>query len=352
MLIFTNKTDILVKRVVLTLFFAVLALLLVTGCKDMAASESAASGNWELMPPEGFCVDTVSIDTMCVRNPYILFDHDTDMYYMVADGGYMWRSRDLTLWNGPYDILRYDTASWVGGSPAVTSPEIHKYRNRYYYMATFEPASGSPVGKSSVALVADNITGPYMTIDREAVLLDAREVAVDPTFCTDYLNVGYMIYCHDGRQNGDAAVQIIRFTENLGRRMGEAYTMFNASQVPWSGGTVDGKRKFSPIIESPCLFHCGEDVMGMLFTTYKEGEKRVGVAYSETGTLNGPWVVEGEPLVDEDVGGAMLFKDYDGTLVMVVEKDTFAGGVARSVPRLIKCDSQFDKLQTKGNYKF
>lgn len=336
------------KRVVLTLFFAVSLLLFVMGCKG-GGNETAA---WELLPPEGFGVDTVSIDTMCVGNPYILFDHDTDMYYMVADGGYMWCSVDLTLWNGPYDILRYDTASWVGSRPAVTSPEIHKYRNRYYYMAAFEPASGSPAGKSSVALVADNITGPYRTIDREAVLLDAREVAVDPTFCTDYLGAGYMIYCHDGRQNGDAAVQIIRFTENLGRRMGEAYIMFNASQVPWSGGVADGKRNFSPIIESPYLFYCGEDVMGMLFTTYKEGEKRIGAAYSETGTLDGPWVVEGEPLVDDNLGGAMLFKDYDGTLVMVAAADTVVGGVARSVPRLMKCDSQFDKLQIKGNYKF
>lgn len=336
------------KRVVLTLFFAVSLLLFVVGCKG-GGNEAAA---WELLPPEGCTVDTVSIDTLAVVNPYILYDNASDMYYMVADGGCMWRSKDLTLWDGPYDILRYDASSWVGDSPAVTSPEIHKYGNRYYYMATFEPGNASVVEKSSVALVADDITGPYRTIDRDAVLLDAREVAVHPTFCTDYLDVGYMIYCHDGRQNGDAAVQIIRFTEDLGRRMGEAYTMFNASQVAWSGDAVGGVRKFSPVIEAPCLFYCGDGMMGIMFTTYAGGERRVGAAYSETGTLNGPWVVDEKPLLDENVGGAMLFKDYDGTLVMVVEKDTVVGGVARSVPRLMKCDSQFDKLQIKGNYKF
>ena len=143
----------------------------------------------------------------------------------------------------------------------------------------------------------------------DAVLLDAREVAVHPTFCTDYLEVGYMIYCHAGEQNGDAAVQIVRFTEDLGRRMGEAYTMFNASQVPWSGNMIDGKSFFSPIVEAPCLFYCGNDVMGLLFTTYVGDEKRVGAAYSETGTLNGPWVVDEKPLIDENVGGAMLVSD-------------------------------------------
>lgn len=335
------------RRAVLTLFFAVSLLLFVVGCRG--GGETVV---WKLLPPEGFMVDTVAIDTMDVKNPFVLYDHSSDMYYMVADGGHLWQSRDLTLWNGPYDILRYDTASWVGSAPVVTSPEIHKYGNRYYYMATFETDGNSCIEKSSVALVANSITGPYRTIDAASVLLDANEIAVHPTFCTDYLDVGYMIYCHAGEQNGDAAVQIIRFTDDLGRRMGEAYTMFTASQLSWSGRIVEGKRVFSPIIEAPYLFYCGDDVMGMLFTTYIGDEKRVGVAYSETGTLNGPWVAEEKPLIDENVGSAMLFNDYDGTLVMVVTADTMMNGVMKSVPRLIKCDSQFDKLQTKGNYKF
>ncbi|MBO7301274.1 MAG: family 43 glycosylhydrolase [Bacteroidaceae bacterium] len=336
------------KQVVTILSFAVSLLLFIVGCKG---GEKVVP-EWELLPPEGCVVDTVCIDTMDVRNPYIRYDYSSDMYYMVADGGYMWRSKDLTLWNGPYDILRWDTASWIGKNPVVTSPEIHKCGNRYYYMATFEPESVSAVKKSSVALVADSITGPYRTIDAGAVLLDAKEVAVHPTFCTDYLDAAYMIYCHDGEQNGDAAVQIIRFSENFARRVGEAYIMFTASQVPWSGSVVNGERNFSPIVEAPCLFYCGDDVMGMLFTSRVGDEKRVGTVYSETGTLNGPWVVDEAPLLAENVGSAMLFNDYDGTLVMAVTMDTVVNGVAKSVPRLIKCDSQFDKLQTKGNYKF
>lgn len=335
------------KRLVSTLFWAASLLLLVVGCKGKDGVFA-----WDLLPPNGLAVDTVAIDTMDVKNPYVLYDHSTDMYYMVADGGFLWQSRDLTLWNGPYDVLRYDTASWLGNSPVVTSPEIHKYGDKYYYMATFEPGGASAVRKSSVALVSDAVTGPYKTIDASAVLLDVREVAIAPTFCTDYFNAGYMIYCHDGEQNGDAAVQIIRFSDDFARRLGEAYIMFTASQVPWSGRVVDGKRVFSPVIEAPCLFACGDDDMGLLFTTYVGDERRVGVAYSETGTLNGPWLVEDKPLIEENVGGAMLFNDYDGTLVMVVTADTVINSVARSVPRLIKCDSQFDKLQTKGNYKF
>lgn len=318
------------------------------GCKG----DGGETVFWKLLPPEGCVVDTVAIDTMDVKNPFVLYDHSSDMYYMVADGGYMWQSKDLTLWNGPYNILEYDTASWIGSDPIVTSPEIHKYGNRYYYMATFETGSDSRIEKSSIALVANNIIGPYRTIDAKSVLLDAGEIAVHPTFCTDYLDVGYMIYCHAGEQNGDAAVQIIRFTDDLGRRMGEAYIMFTASQVSWSGRTFEGKREFSPIIEAPCLFYCGDDAMGLLFTTYVGDEKRIGVAYSETGTLNGPWVVDEKPLIDENIGSAMLFNDYDGTLVMIATVDTMMNGVMKSVPQLIKCDSQFDKLQTKGNYKF
>lgn len=296
---------------------------------------------WDMQPVGGVC-DTVSIDTMDVKNPFVMYDQKSDMYYMVCDGGCMWISDELHQWRGPYNVLDYDTASWVGATPVITSPEIHKFGKKYYYMAAFEAAGR----RSCTTLVSNSITGPYRTIDSEKFLLDETEMAAHPTFCHDEYGVGYMIYNHMGEQNGDGTVQIVRYTENLGRRMGEAYVMFTASQVPWERG--DG---FEATMESPDIFYSGEDGLGILFTAYAGDEKAVGVAYSETGTLDGPWALEKEPLL---VGacGASMFKDYDGTLVMVVSKDTLIGGVERSVPRLLKTDPQFEKLKIEGYYKF
>lgn len=327
-----------------------LVLLLLQGC-GFGGKKVSSSSAWEMKPAKNMVCDTVSIDTMDAKNPFIIYDYKTDKYYMACDGGYLWVSKDMHLWNGPFDVLRYDTTSWVGSSPVITSPEIHYYKGKYYYIATFENESGSVPRRSCTTLVADSITGPYRTIDAKSMLLDEKELAAYPTFCIDDFGAGYMIYNHQGEQNGDGTVQIIRYTDDLGRRMGEAYIMFTASMVPWSWVEVNGKKESSPIIESPCLFYSGKEGMGMLFTANVGDRKAVGVAYSETGTLNGPWKVEEKPLL-EGVHGAAMFNDYDGTLVMVVGKDTVAGGVERCVPQLIKCDSQFEKLQIKGHYKF
>ena len=336
------------------LTYIIISLLLVacgTGNKD--------NEPYTLTTPNGVDEMAVSIDTMDVDNPFITYDVATNRYYMVADGGYMWTSADMHVWNGPYDVLQQDTTSWIGASPIITSPEIHKYNNRYYYMATFEnpdsivnDANGNPfVRRSCVALVADSIVGPYVTIDNTRSLLAVEEMAAHPTFCTDDLDVGYMIYNHQGEQNGDATVQIVRFTPDLGRRMGEAYVMFTASQNSWSRSEVEGVEQFSPIMEAPDLFYTGDYVMGIMFNTYIDETPAVGVAYSQTGTLNGPWVIEEEPMLT-GYRAAAMFNDYDGTLVMVTNMDTIIGESMKRVPKLFKMESQFNKLQIEGHYKF
>ena len=124
-----------------------------------------------------------------------------------------------------------------------------------------------------------------------------------------------------------------------------------ASEIAWSHKMENGKRHFSPLLESPYLFYSGDEGMGILFTAYNGNEKAVGVAYSETGTLNGPWVVEEEPLL-KGFDSVAMFDDYDGTPVMVVSKDTVINGIEKTVPKLIKTDLQFEKLKIKGYYKF
>ena len=357
MIIFTNKLGLMVKKAfVISLFLA----FVLVACGD--EKNSVRDGGWTFAPPAGVALDTVLMDTMSFRNPYIRYERENDSYYMVADGGLMWTSRDLHRWTGPYDVLEQDTASWIGASPVITSPEIHMFGGKYYYMATFERPDVMLPGadgklfarRSCVALVADDIRGPYRTIDSESSLLVESEMAAHPTFGIDYLGASYMIYTHQGEQNGDGTVQIVRFSNDLGRRVGEAYIMFSAADNRWTVEEKDGEKSFSPVMEAPFLFVTDEKEMGILFTSYLGGKKAIGVAYTQTGEYgyNGPWVVEPEPLLTGGVGSASIFTDYDGTKVLVVERDTVIDGVAKSVPQLFKLDLQFDKLKIEGHYKF
>ena len=317
---------------------------------------------WTFAPPAGVALDTVLMDDMEMSNPFIRYEREDDCYYMVGDGGYMWVSSNLRSWVGPYDVLCQDTASWIGAEPVITSPEIHKFGGKYYYMATFErpdvmvpDVEGRPFARRScVALVADDIRGPYRTIDRGSSLLVESEMAAHPTFGVDHLGASYMIYTHQGEQNGDGTVQIVRFSDDLGRRVGEAYIMFSADENQWSGSVVDGERRFSPVMEAPFLFITDEKEMGILFTSYIGGEKAIGAAYTQTGEYgyNGPWTVEQQPLLTGGVGSASIFTDYDGTKVLVVGKDTMADGIVKCRPQLFKLDMQFDKLKIEGHYKF
>ena len=139
---------------------------------------SVRDGGWTFAPPVGVALDTVLIDTMDFENSFIHYERGDDCYYMVADGGFMWTSCDLHSWIGPYDILEPDTMSWIGAAPVITSPEIHKFGGKYYYMATFERPDVMVPGadgklfarRSCVALVADDIRGPYRTIDNKSNL--------------------------------------------------------------------------------------------------------------------------------------------------------------------------------------
>ena len=357
MIIFTSRFVLKVKKVFVTYFFLLQMLVACGGRKECVQSDE-----WTFAPPAGVALDTIAIDTMDLKNPFIRYEYDDNCYYMVGDGGHMWVSSNLRTWTGPYDVLDQDTASWIGAEPVVTSPEIHRYGGKYYYMATFErpdvvvcDVDGKPFARRScVALVSDDIRGPYRTIDSKSKLLVESEMAAHPTFGVDHLGASYMIYTHQGEQNGNGTVQIIRFSDDLGRRVGEAYIMFAAEKNRWSGEVVDGERFFSPVMEAPLLFVTDEKEMGILFTSYIGGEKAIGVAYTATGEYgyNGPWTVEDEPLLKGGVSCSAIFSDYDGTKVLVVGKDTVVGGVEKCVPQLLKLDMQFEKLKIEGHYTF
>ena len=306
---------------------------------------------WRLLPPPGRAVETVAIDTMHLPNPYIIYDKRSDSYYMTGDGGLLWQSENLRVWKGPYSVMQFDARSWTGDTAVVTSPEVHRYKDKYYLMATIscpgivaDAVDGKTLARTSCEIfVADSVSGPYKQLVADEPLLAQGDISVHPTFCTDEYNVAYMIYNHSAEQNNNETVQIVRLGKKLDVRVGEPYIMFRASQNPWSD---------SQSISAPYLFDTAGGELGILFTSTAGDKQAVGVAYTEKGHgLNGPWHIEPLPLL-EGAGSAMLFNDYDGALVMVAHKDTIIDGKQKSVPQLYKADRQFDKLKLNGHYKF
>ena len=55
--------------------------------------------------------ENVPLDSIRLSDPAILADKSTSMYYMTGTGGKMWKSKDLRLWSGPYDVVKVDSTS-------------------------------------------------------------------------------------------------------------------------------------------------------------------------------------------------------------------------------------------------
>ena len=58
----------------------------------------------------------------------------------------------------------------------------------------------------------------------------------------------------------------------------------------------------------------------MLWSSYGPQKYAVGIARSKSGRLAGPWEQLPDPLWADDGGHPMLFKTFDGRLVMVIHQ--------------------------------
>ena len=87
-------------------------------------------------------VRTVPRDSIILSDPCIFPDTASHIYYMTGTGGMLWKSRDLEMWTGPYNVVDIDSTSWMGPRPMIWAAELHPYQGKYYYFATFTNVLG------------------------------------------------------------------------------------------------------------------------------------------------------------------------------------------------------------------
>jgi beta-xylosidase len=296
--------------------------------------------------------EAVPLDSIRLSDPAILADKKTNMYYMTGTGGRLWKSKDLKLWSGPYDIAKTDPNSWMGPKPMIWAAELHLYKNKYYYFATFtnqkkiiDTVDGISIERrASHVLVSDKAEGPYTPM-KDAIYLPANKPTLDGTFWIDKNGKPYMIYCYEWLQNGNGTMEKIELKPDLSGSIGEGKLLFKASDSPWSREKdKNGNDKPNKVTDGPYLFTTGSGRLGMIWTSWIYDVYTQGVAYSESGTLDGPWIQEKEPITPPNFGHGMLFKTFEGKWLMSVHSHKKVGDKTVRIPKLFEVDLSGDKL--------
>lgn len=302
---------------------------------------------------------TIPLDSIRLSDPAILADPDTRLYYMTGTGGKLWKSPDLKLWAGPYDVAQTDSTSWMGPNPMIWAAELHAYQGKYYYFATFtnrkviiDEYKGNKIERrASHVLVSDRPDGPYVPM-ADSIYLPADKPTLDGTFWIDTDGRPYMVYCYEWLQNWNGTIEKIALKPDLSGSIGEGKVLFRASDSPWSRERgADGKIGPNRVTDGPYLFRTGTGRLGMLWTSWIYDVYTQGVAYSESGTLDGPWVQQADPITPPNYGHGMLFRTFDGQWLMSVHSHKNINGHYHRVPHLFKVDLSGDALVLGEEYR-
>jgi len=309
-------------------------------------------------------IDTLTLDEMSMSDPFILTDNATQTYYMTGSGGSIYRSKDLEIWTGPYGA--YDvTGTWMEGVTRVAAAELHHINGKYYYVATFRdrdelvnvvPRRYNIHRQQTMILVSDKAEGPYKHFnpDPDYDYLPHHWAILDGTLWYED-GFHYFVFVHEWLQTIDGTMEYVRLSPDLSETVTEPKCLFRASEAPWALEMIGneemtyGLKIPGWVTDAPQLFRTQTGRLGMLWSSWGAGRYTQGVAYSESGTIDGPWIQQEKPLKGDNSGHGMMFTAFDGKRLLVIHH---AEGDGPRKPQLYEIDDSGDELILGPRYSY
>lgn len=301
-------------------------------------------------------IRTVHLDSLNMSDPFILADPATRKYYLTSTGGSIYTSEDLRMWTGPYK--GYDAAgSWMEGIQFVAAAELHHIGDKYYYIATFTdrnklvdvvPRRYNIHRQQSQVLVSDTALGPYRPLNRDHdyCYLPENWAILDGTLWNEGGKT-YLVFVHEWLQVIDGTMDYVELSDDLSRTVTRPKTLFRASEAAWSkemntnNEATYGMRIPGWVTDGPQLFRTGTGRLGMLWSSWGENRYAEGVAYSESGIIDGPWIQQKNSFKGDNSGHGMLFKTFEGKDLLVIHHQE---GDGPRKPQLWTVDLSGDEL--------
>ena len=112
----------------------------------------------------------------------------------------------------------------------------------------------------------------------------------------------------------------------------------------------NGNDRPNKVTDGPYLFQTKNGRLGMIWTSWIYDVYVQGVAYSKSGTLDGPWIQEKDPITPPNYGHGMLFRTLQGKLLMSIHSHKSVYGRYVRIPCLFEADLSGDRLVVGKRY--
>lgn len=307
-------------------------------------------------------IKTTTIDELSMSDPFIYPDPKTKTYYLTSSGGSIYTSKDLKNWTGPYGAIDV-RGTWMEGLMFVAAAEIHEVNGKYYYAATWTdrkelvdvvPRRYNVYRNQTQILVSDKPEGPYKHINKDPnydYLYHDWDVIDGTIWYED--GIPYFIFVHEWTQVVDGTMEYVKLSPDLSERISEPVCLFRASEAPWAlemvanGEMTFGMKLPGWVTDGPQLFRTKTGKLGMLWSSWGKDRYLQGVCYSESGTIDGPWIQEEKPFVGNNSGHGMLFTTFEGKRLLAIHH---VDGDGPRKPRFYEIDDSGDKLVLGKRY--
>lgn len=291
----------------------------------------------------------MKLEDIQMRDPFILPIPEQQTYYMYGStdkniwkdgkGFDVYMSRDLIDWEGPITV--FQKPEHFFSEMNFWAPEVYSYQGQYVMFATFRRKDNQLLG--TAVLTAEQPTGPFH-LHSEGPVTPESWTSLDGTLYVDEEQQPWMVFCHEWQQVTDGEICAMRLTKDLKEAASEPIVLFHASDSSWAmpleSPRYPGRENY--VTDGPFLFRTASGSLLMLWASFVNGKYAQGVARSVSGKLEGPWEHEAEQLYDQDGGHGMLFRTWEGQLMLTVHGPN---QTPHERPIFLPVQEQGDRLQ-------
>jgi arabinan endo-1,5-alpha-L-arabinosidase len=244
---------------------------------------------------------------------YLLFGStDKNIWSGPGTGFDCYESRDLETWDGPIPAFRPPPDFW--SNTQFWAPECHPWQGRYYLFATFARDGHQ---RGTQILAADRPEGPYR-VHSDGPVTPRDWECLDGTLHVEADGNPWMVFCHEWVQVVNGEICAIPLSDDLRCATDEPVLLFRASAAAWARPFESRGRPENWVTDGPFLHRLADGQLLMLWSTIGYEGYAMGYAVSESGGILGPWRQSPQALYGKDGGHGMLFRDFDGQLLMTL----------------------------------